>query len=96
MTDIYPTQSAPPQVTPPLSRAEQRARERKLRRIESGVQSQIVDGARSRVPDVKTPPVPRFGARQHLQAARSKFALTNNRHLNRATRRDLAKAVRLT
>lgn len=78
-----------------ISKASMRAKERKLRRVEANVQTQIVEAARERVPDIQTPPVPRASARGHLQAARSQFALTNNRHLNRATRRNLAKGVRL-
>ncbi len=70
-----------------------RDHERKLRRAEANVQGQIVSAARSRVPDVQTPLLPRFGARAHLCAARADFARSKNRHLNRATRRDLAREI---
>ena len=78
------------------SKGSRRDRERKLRRAEANVQSHIVDAARARVPDIKAPPVPRASARRHLQAARAEFASSKNRHLNRATRRELAKEIRLT
>ena len=78
------------------SQSSRRDHERKLRRAQANVQSHVVDAARARVPDVKTPAqLPASGAREFLRAARAEFARKSNRHLNRATRRELAKEVRL-
>ena len=76
------------------SKGARRDYERKLRRAEANVQSQIVEAARQRVPDVSTPPfLPVSSARKYLSAARAEFSRSKNRHLNRATRRDLAKGI---
>lgn len=77
------------------AQSDARLREKKIRRAGANIMAQTVEAARARVHDVDAGALPQAGARALLKNARRAFSKEANRFLPRATRRELARSVKV-